>query len=105
LRRHVWIIEQRDVVKTRIDQERQLEEINAGNQAIALAKERLSDLLKMAANLRHAQEIRALVETMRVSSPHFDNHRGNDQFRNWCQWALAQADELDPVQRANGLFK
>jgi hypothetical protein len=102
LRRHLWIGEQKEAVKNRIDQEQQLEEINANNQAIALAKERLGDLLKMAENLRHAQDIRVLVKAMRTPSPRFDSHLAKDRFENWCRWALAQADELDPVRRAKG---
>src|ERR1700694_5450577 len=103
-RRHVWIMEQKEVVQNRIDQERQLAEVSASNQAIALAKEKLHDLFKMADNLRHAQDIRALVKAMRVPSSHFDNHLAKGRFENWCRWALAQADELDPVKRTNHLF-
>jgi hypothetical protein len=53
-RRHGWLMEQKEVVKPRIDQERQLAEVAASNQAIAVAKEKLHNLLKMAENLRHA---------------------------------------------------
>jgi hypothetical protein len=104
LRRHVWIGEQKEAVKNRIDQEQQLDEIKANNQAIALAKKRLGDLSKMAENLQHAQDIRVLVKAMRTPSPRFDSHLAKDRFQNWCRWALAQADELDPVRKANGLF-
>jgi hypothetical protein len=104
LRRHVWVIEQKEAVRNRIDKERELEEVNASNQALALAKERLSDLLKMAGNLRQAQDIRALVEAMKDTSFDFRNASTKDRFRDWCLWALAQADELDPVKRIPDLF-
>jgi hypothetical protein len=103
-RRHAWLMEQKEVVKNRIDQERQLAEVAANNQAIALAKEQLHELFKMGENLRHAQEIRTLVKAMRDISHDFSNPRAKDRFENWSRWALAQADELDPVRRISDLF-
>jgi len=103
-RRHSWIIEQKEVVKNRIDQERQLAEVAASSQAIALAKEKLHDLLKMAENLRHAQDIRALVKAMRAPQTRFDNQPAKDKFDKWCQWALRQANEFDPIKRKSHLF-
>jgi hypothetical protein len=103
-RRHGWLMEQKEVVKTRIEQERRLAEVAASNQANALAKEQLHELFKMVENLRHAQEIRTLVKAMKDMSHDFSNLPAKDRFENWSRWALAQADELDPVRRISDLF-
>jgi hypothetical protein len=103
-RRHSWIIEQKEVVKNRVDHVRQLAEIAASNQAIALAKEKLYDLLKMAEHFRHAQDIRALVKAMRIPPSRFDNQLAKGKFEKWCRWALGQANEFDPIKRKSHLF-
>lgn len=51
-RSHDWLMEQKEAVKNRIAQERKLAEAAANNQVIALAKEQLHELFKMAENLR-----------------------------------------------------
>ncbi|HKB90537.1 MAG TPA: hypothetical protein VKC60_08475 [Opitutaceae bacterium] len=103
-RHHSWIMEQKEVVKNRLDHVRQLAEMAASNQAIAVAKEKLHDLLKMAENLRHAQDIRALVKAMRIPPPRFDNQLAKGKFEKWCRWALSKANEFDPKKSKSHLF-
>jgi hypothetical protein len=60
-------------------------------------KERLEALHRSAEMLRQAEDLRALIASVRVAIK--KGHRSLDPvaFAEWTQWAAAEADRLDPV--------
>jgi hypothetical protein len=95
MRRHLWVVEKREALKERLEDERRAAEVAKQNHADAVAKARLDNLLGMATDYQQARAIRLFVSAMRRS-------RGADgariDFEDWCHWALAQADDLDPAK-------
>jgi hypothetical protein len=62
-----------------------------------LEKARIGRLLSQAKALREAQEIRAYVAAVRARQSTLDDPLGEAKFEDWADWALSQADRLDPV--------
>lgn len=56
-------------------------------------RSRLDNLLKLADGFRKSQEIRQLIEAVTTANP--DRKAELDE---WCQWAMMQADRLDPTK-------
>jgi len=47
--------------------------------------------------LREAQEIRGYVSAVRDRKATLDDPLGESGFQAWAEWALSQADRIDPV--------
>lgn len=62
-----------------------------------LEKARVGRLLAQARALREAQEIRAYVSAVRDLQATLDNALSEGGFQDWADWALSQADRIDPV--------
>jgi hypothetical protein len=62
-----------------------------------LEKARVGRLLAQAKALREAQEIRAYVSAVRDRQATLENPLGEAEFQDWADWALSQADRIDPV--------
>jgi hypothetical protein len=62
-----------------------------------LEQARIDRLLKDAAAFQQASEIRWYVEAIRVAHS-FDEGSSTEALERWSQWALAQADRIDPVR-------
>lgn len=97
LRRHIWISERRDTLAQHLEKERQVAEVAAQNQTLALAKARRDELLGMATDYRQARTIRLFVAALRLRSSEGDGSCG-EAFEDWCRWAVAEADKLDPAK-------
>jgi hypothetical protein len=52
----------------------------------------------MATDYRQARAIRLFVSAMRRRARDSDGELARFGFEDWCHWALAQADELDPAK-------
>lgn len=94
---HKWTVERRherieEARKARAEAERKERERIA-----ALEKARVDRLLGEAKALQRARDIRAYVDEVRTLSPRLDPPVPEDSLRAWAQWALAQADRIDPV--------
>jgi hypothetical protein len=98
LRRHLWVLEKREALLGRLEEERRATELGAQNHAAAVAKARLNHLLTMAKDYRQARTIRLFVGAMRRRSHDADRGLVEKDFEDWCHWALAEADELDPAK-------
>ena len=61
-----------------------------------IERARISRLLRDAGAFKRANKIRSYVEAIR-SSQSCDGFFATDEFERWSQWALAQADRIDPV--------
>jgi hypothetical protein len=62
-----------------------------------IERARISRLLRDAGAFKRANKIRNYVEAIR-SSQSCDESSATDEFERWSQWALAQADRIDPAQ-------
>ena len=58
---------------------------------------RVRRLLAQAKALREAQEIRAYVSAVRDRQATLDDPLSEAEFQDWANWALSQADRIDPV--------
>jgi hypothetical protein len=57
----------------------------------------LSRLLAQARALREAQDFRAYVSAVRDRQATLDDPLTEAGFQDWADWALSQADRIDPV--------
>jgi len=62
-----------------------------------LEKARVGRLLAQAKSLREAEEIRAYVSAVRERQAALDGPLSATGFQQWADWALSQADRIDPV--------
>ena len=62
-----------------------------------LEKARVGRLLAQAKSLREAEEIRAYVSAVRERQATLDDPLSATGFQQWADWALSQADRIDPV--------
>ncbi len=91
-----WIIERKAGIAKRLEEERAAQAREAQKARERQQKEAVDSLLKQAADLQKAQAIRAYVSEIRgcvseLSAP-------KDGLDRWADWALAQADRIDPTQ-------
>jgi len=94
--RYEWSVQERD---ERIEKER-LERVEADR----LAKEkhekeertRIDNLLYQAESIRKAETIRAYVEEI-INRKH-EIEKPVDEINTWAEWALKQADRIDPIK-------
>ena len=61
----------------------------------ALEKKRLDQLISEAEGMQTAAKIRAYVEAMVVAASSSQIHI--DELQNWTNWAMEQANSIDPV--------
>ena len=62
-----------------------------------LEKARVGRLLAQAKAQREAQEIRVYVSAVRDRQATLDDPLSEAGFQDWADWALSQADRIDPV--------
>lgn len=93
---HKWQLQRR---KERIEEARKQKieaERKERERLAALEQARIDRLLDEAASLQTARNIRAYVEDVRAASA-MTPGISDDDLAAWAQWALAQADRIDPV--------
>lgn len=92
-----WLVEQ----KAKKEEEARARAAEAARLAeerrLALEKQRVGQLLAEATALRQAAEIRTYVATMR-SAGSSQAQANRQRLDAWAEWALAQADKLDPLK-------
>jgi hypothetical protein len=77
-------------IKRRLDEEKAERE-----RLIRLEAERLKRLTDSAEDLRRAQSIRSLIATVTEEAP---KEIDAERIERWRQWALVQADQIDPLK-------
>lgn len=103
IRHHEWLIEHKsDLLEKKrlrlIEEERQrVEKRKKYEQAC------IDQLLGQANSFRQANEIRSYVEVARKANSTSGNPLCEQEFESWAEWALEQADRIDPVK--SGQFK
>lgn len=82
----------------RTERERLEQEKRRQEKIAELNRQRLQDLRTSGELLRQAQDIRALVESVRQSIIEGSTDVDASILNAWEQWALAEADKIDPVR-------
>lgn len=83
----------------RAEQARLADEKRRQEQLVALNRERVGSLFKSGELLRQAQDIRALVASVREAIV-VGTTISESEVSAWEQWALAEADKIDPIRSA-----
>lgn len=94
IQHHAWQLAERARLEAERDRRRKEAEQRALEQEAAERAARREHLLDQAAAWRSAQDIRGFVAEVLASSIVPGSH---DATRCWAEWALAEADALDPV--------
>jgi hypothetical protein len=96
-RLYEWKRERKAQLEKEIQQRKAEQEHREQERQIRLQRERVERLLAEATSLRQANEIRAYVEAVRSVNLATNNPVPSDQFIAWADWALTQADRIDPI--------
>jgi hypothetical protein len=103
-RRHLWVSEKREALQKRLAEERASSEAAARDCDEAIGRARTENLLGMARNYGQARTIRLFVSAMRRRFQVESRMATQADFDGWCDRALAQADDLDPVRKLGELL-
>lgn len=102
-RHHEWLVER----KAELEEKERKRQIEEERQRIERKRKYEQDcidqLLDQANSFRQANEIRAYVEMVKQADDMTENPMSRQEFEEWAQWALAQADRIDPVK--SGQYK
>lgn len=85
-----WMIKRKAELVEEIRRRKEEAERKERERLVRLERERVERLLADADALRRARDIRDYVEQVKALS-------GSEQVQHWADWALAQADRIDPV--------
>lgn len=94
IQHHAWQLAERARLEAERERRRKEVEQRAREQEAAELAARREHLLGQAAAWRSAQDIRGFVAEILASSSTPGPH---EAIRSWAEWALAEADALDPV--------
>jgi hypothetical protein len=96
IHQHQWRVER----KAELEEEERQRKLEAERAEKELQKRleqaRIDHLLRDAATFQQAGEIRKYVNAIRLAQSR-NGMSSSEKFERWCQWALAQADRIDPV--------
>jgi hypothetical protein len=97
VRRYQWRVER----KAELEEERRKRKVEAERaereRQRRLEQARIDRLLKDAVAFQQASEIRQYVQAIRIAHS-FDEAFSTEALERWSQWALAQADRIDPAK-------
>lgn len=103
LHRHEWRVERKAELEKK-ERERIAEEARqAEERRIRNEQARIDHLLTQAGALKQATEIRAYVQAILEANKSAPNPMSTEELMAWEEWALAQADRIDPVK--SGAYK
>ena len=95
MRQYQWRVRRKAELEEE-ERERKLEAERAEKERQKrLEQARIDRLLRDAAAFQQAGEIRKYIEAIRLAQV-CDTITPTDEFEQWSQWALAQADRIDP---------
>lgn len=97
LANYAWQLKERERLKAEVEKKRQEAERRALERRLAQEKARREHLFGQAAAWRTARDIRGFVAEVIANQD-----AASDETRAWADWALSEADALDPV-RSGGL--
>lgn len=97
LRQHRWLVESKARAVEKERKQREEAERQARERAEKAKKARIDRLLSEAAAFRQATDIRKYVTNVRQANAASEDPVPQSELDAWASWALAQADEIDPV--------
>lgn len=103
LHRHKWRVERKAELEKKERERIAEEQRQAEERRIRNEKARIDHLLAHAGALKQATEIRTYVETIRQANKSAPDPMSAEELQAWEEWALAQADRIDPVK--SGAYK
>ena len=96
IRQYQWRFDRRAELEEEERQQKAAAELAEKEWQKRIEQARIDRLLSDAAAFQQANEIRRYVEAIRSSQTH-DKPHPPEIFERWRQWALAQADRIDPA--------
>lgn len=103
LHRHQWRVERKAELEKK-ERERIAEEVRkAEERRIKNEQARIDHLLAQASALKQATEIRTYVQAILEANKGAPDPMSPEELKAWEEWALAQADRIDPVK--SGAYK
>lgn len=93
-----WLVERKVQIIEEARKQKEEAERRERERLIQLEKARVDRLSSDASAYRQAIDIRAYVGTVRANSAQKGNPVSADALEAWAEWALAQADRIDPVR-------
>jgi len=103
LRTWRWRVERKAQLEEEIRQRRAEAERRERERLAALEQARIERLLGEAAALERARQIRRYVVEVQDAQRSAEAPIPPDALEAWCAWALAQADQIDPIR--NGAYR
>jgi hypothetical protein len=100
-RRHQWRIERKAELEGQERQRKLAAEREQRERQRRIEQARIDRLLRDAAAFQKAREIRHYVEAIRLAQPCHES-ASSEAVEQWSNWALAQADRIDPAM--SGIF-
>jgi hypothetical protein len=102
-RQYQWRVQRRTHLKEEIRQRKEEAVRQALKRKAENEKRQIDELLTAASALRQANEIRNYVSVVRATSVTSDSVELRAEIDAWTDWALAQADRIDPI--VSGSFR
>lgn len=102
-RHHRWLVERKEQLEEEARQKKAAQERKERERLARLEAARVRRLLDQATALRQAEEIRAYVDEVRIANGLAEASLVSDELASWSEWALAQANRIDPI--LNGAFR
>lgn len=96
LHHHNWLIKRKAQLIEEERERKEKEERLASERRVAAEKARVDRLLNEAEAFRQAADIRGYVEAVRETTKTVDDI-STEELERWTDWALAQANRIDPV--------
>lgn len=103
IQHHKWLVERKADLEEKERKRLIEEERRRIERKRKYEQDCIDQLLDQANSFRQANEIRAYVEMVKQAYDMVENPMSRQEFGEWVQWALAQADRIDPVK--SGQFK
>jgi hypothetical protein len=95
-RQYEWRVQRKAELEEE-ERKRKLEAERAEKERLKRIEQgRVDRLLRDAASFHQARTIRKYVEAIRLAQPP-ESSPSHEEFEQWSQWALTQADRIDPV--------
>lgn len=93
-----WMVERKIKLVEEIKKRKEEAEKKERERLIALEQARIDRLLGDATAFRQANDIRSFITEVSECLAETDGCISNVGFDDWCKWANAQADRIDPVR-------
>ena len=101
---HEWLIKQKEAAEQEEIRLKKEAEKRHREELARLEKQRVDSLLQQADSLDKANRIRNYITVARQINPALNRPIPSDEFEEWANWALKQADAIDPFKSGQSLY-